>query len=139
MKDLDPELRGEIDSTFREAKRLLREGQTEAAVSLAEAAWAKFPAPKFDWDVSKSYSHAMALVYRDARRYSQALAIMVALFASGTVLEHQDGPRFVLGTIYFEMGDLENAKHWLTEANRISKGRCFRDEPEKYRLAIAKK
>lgn len=139
MQDLDPTLRDEIDSTFRRARKLLSDGQAEVALDLAQTAWGRLPDPKFDWDVSQSYVHALALIYRDTHRYSEGLALMKDLFTSGTVLEYEDRPRFVLGTIYFDMGDIEEARRWLIEANRISRGRCFRDEPEKYRLAIAKK
>lgn len=131
-------MRDEIDLAFRSAKQRLREGDIDVAVKLGEEAWSRLPEPKFDWDVSKSYTHSLATLYRDANRFGDAIALMEALFASGTVLPHQDRPAFVFGTIYYEMGDMENARRWLGEANRISKGRCFREEPEKYRKAIAK-
>jgi tetratricopeptide (TPR) repeat protein len=139
MQSLNIVLRDELDAEFREAKKLLREGHVQAGVKRSEAAWAKVPPPQFDWDVSQGYAHAIATAYRDAQRYADAVSIMEALFASGTVLDYEDRPRFVLGTIYYHMGDIENAKRWLSEANRISKGRCFRGEDEKYRLLIAKK
>ncbi len=44
-----------------------------------------------------------------------------------------------MGTIYYEMGDMINAKKWLGEADKISKGRCFREEPEKYRKFLMEK
>ena len=138
MQDLEPSLRTEIDSAFRSAKQRLRDGDVAAAVKSGEEAWARLPEPRFGWDVSQSYVHALALMYRDARRFADGVALMNALFASGTVLDYEDRPRFVLGTIYYEMGDMENARRWLNEANKISKGRCFRDEPEKYREAITK-
>jgi len=138
MNDLDAGLRDEIDLAFREAKQMLRDGDLQSAITAGEAAWARFPEPRFDWDVSQSYVHALATLYRDAGMYPQAIALMQSLLQSGRVESFEDGPYFVMGTIYFEMGDLENAKRFLGEANRISRGRCFRDEPVKYRDLIKK-
>ena len=138
MQDLDPNLRDLIDLTFRSAMQYLKDGRTELAVETALAAWAQLPEPKFGWDVSKSYTHALAGLYRDTKRYQEAIALMEALFASGSVRPYQDHPYFVLGTIYYEMGDMGQARYWLGEANRISKGRCFRDQPEKYRNVVKK-
>lgn len=90
------------------------------------------PKPKFGWDVSKSFTHALAKTYRDTGNFQNAIALMDELFASGSVKSHQDGPRFVMATIYFEMGDNENAVKWFAEANQISKGRCFQGEDKKY-------
>jgi tetratricopeptide (TPR) repeat protein len=139
MRDLQVELRDAIDQIFRDARSSLNEGKVGEAIALGEKAWEKLPEPKYEWDVTNSYVEALALLYRDSQRFEEGLATMHALMASGLVLPYEDRPRFVLGTLYFEMGDLANARKWLNEANQISKGRCFRDEPEKYRLAIAKK
>lgn len=138
MEDLEASLRDEIDLMFIKSKSLLEAGDKIEAIRIAESAWRKLPDPKFSWDVSKSFAHALAETFRDAGVHDKALSVMNELFTSGTVMPHQDRPAFVLGTIYYEMGDMENARRWLSEANRISKGRCFRDEPEKYRKAIAK-
>lgn len=138
MKDLDISLRDEIDKQFRSARAQLNAGSIEHAVQTGREAWSRLPEPKFGWDVSKSYTHALALLYRDAKMFSEGIKLMESLFASGTVLAHQDRPYFVLGTLYYEAGDLENARRWLGDANRISKGRTFRDEPEKYRQALSK-
>jgi tetratricopeptide (TPR) repeat protein len=139
MQDLDVSLRDELDAAFRAARAALEAGNRQNAIEMGEAAWARFPAPKFDWDVSKSYTHALALIYRDTGRWTEAIRLMDELFASGTVKPHQDGPRFVLGTIYYEMGDMIQAQQWFKEADKISKGRCFNGQPEKYRQAVAKK
>ena len=79
------------------------------------------------------------LIYRDAQKYEQGLRLLQDLFSSGTVKSYQDRPYFIMGTIYYEMGDMINAKKWLGEADKISKGRCFREEPEKYRKFLMEK
>ena len=58
---------------------------------------------------------------------------MTELFDSDTVKAHQDGPRFIFATIYYEMGEEALAMKWFAEANKISKGRCFQGEDQKYR------
>lgn len=139
MKDFDPTLRDAIDWMFRQARKQLQDSDIAAALSTAEAAWGQLPEPKFDWDVSKSYAMALAGIYRDAQKYEQGLRLLQDLFSSGTVKSYQDRPYFIMGTIYYEMGDMINAKKWLGEADKISKGRCFREEPEKYRKFLMEK
>ncbi|MFG6892041.1 tetratricopeptide repeat protein [Burkholderia pseudomallei] len=132
MEDLNATVRDEIDALFIRANGKLESGEKSGAIQDAEAAWKTLPEPKFGWDVSKSFAHALAKMYRDTGNFKNAIALMNELFASGTVKPYQDGPRFVAATIYFEMGDNENAMKWFDEANKISKGRCFRGEDKKY-------
>lgn len=136
MKDLNESVRDEIDVILRHAQKALTTGDKQSATKLVEEAWSKLPDPKFGWDVSKSFAHAVAELYRDTGNFSAALKVMNNLFLSGTVKPYQDGPYFILGTIYFELGDLENAKKSLIKAAKISKGRCFNGEPEKYKSII---
>jgi tetratricopeptide (TPR) repeat protein len=132
MQDLDPQLRENIDKILVNSRERLAAGDASGAIEDTETAWNMLPDPKFDWDVSKSFTHAVAKRYRDAGLFQKALHLMNDLFDSGTVKSYQDGPRFVLATIYFEMNDLDNAEKYFSEANQISKGRCFRGEDEKY-------
>jgi len=132
MQDLDEKLRNELDLLFRMARQKFSSGDGNGAIMLAETAWSKLPEPKFGWDVSKSYTHALAKLYRDAKLYELAINLMNSLFASGTVKPYQDGPVFLMGTILFEKGDLDSAYHFFDEAKRISKGRCFVGEDKKY-------
>ncbi|KVV34744.1 hypothetical protein WK81_29835 [Burkholderia ubonensis] len=132
MEDLDTSVRDQIDALFIQAKSKLESGDKAGAIQDAEAAWKTLPEPKFGWDVSKSFTHALAKIYRNTGHFQNAVALMNELFASGTVKPYQDGPRFVTATIYFEMGDNENAMKWFDEANQISKGRCFQGEDKKY-------
>jgi tetratricopeptide (TPR) repeat protein len=133
---LNPSLRNKLDIMLRDAIGKAKSGDAAEAVRLAEDAWNQLPDPKFEWDVSWSYTLALGCVYRDSAHFSEALKLLDALFESGSVQPYQDGPSFLRGTIYYEMGDMVNARKWLGEANRISKGRCFREEPKKYKEAL---
>ena len=89
-------------------------------------------------DLMREESFGPVIGIQKVKSDAEAVALMEASFASGSVRPYQDHPYFVLGTIYYEMGDMEQARYWLGEANRISKGRCFRDQPEKYRNVVKK-
>ncbi|PTT81213.1 hypothetical protein DBR42_18335 [Pelomonas sp. HMWF004] len=132
MPPLDVSLRDEIDALYKQAKQQIQSGDTAGGIKTAEAAWEKLPAPKFGWDVSKSFTHSLARFYRDTGDHPRAIQLMNELFNSGTVRDYQDGPRFILATVYFAMGDEASAMQWFTEANRISKGRCFREQDPRY-------
>lgn len=136
VRNLEVPLRDEIDSLYKQAQTKLDNSDKDEAVKLAYEAWSKLPAPKYEWDVSKSFTHALAKILRDSGKLDEAVRVMEDLFASGTVKPYQDGPPFVLGTIYAAMGDETNARKWLREANRISKGRCFVGQPAKYRQYV---
>jgi len=129
---LDVPLRDAIDALFTQAKQLIQGGDAAEGLRLAEAAWAKLPLPKFGWDVSKSYTHLLARFYRQTGYFERAIELMNELFDSGTVKSYRYGPRFMLATLYFEKGDEAQALRWFTEANLISKGRCFRGEDLRY-------
>ena len=132
MQDLDIGVRDRIDELFIQSAHAMKNGDIDLAVKLAEQAWYKFPEPKYDWDVSLSFTHALAQTYRDAKMFDMALAIMRAFFDSGSVLDYEDGPRFMLATIYYHQGNFVEAKKWFGIADKISKGRCFREEPQEY-------
>jgi tetratricopeptide (TPR) repeat protein len=132
MQDLDIEVRDRIDELFIASYQALKNDDVELSLKLAEQAWFKLPQPKFEWDVSWSFTHALAETYRDAKLYDKALAIMQALFDSGTVFDYEDGPRFMLATIYYHQGNFVEAKKWFGIADKISKGRCFSEVPQEY-------
>lgn len=83
MEDLDVKLRDELDLMFRETRAKMNSGDKDDAARLAEIAWQQFPEPKFGWDVSKSFTHALTEIYKDAGRYEDALKLMNKLFVSG--------------------------------------------------------
>jgi tetratricopeptide (TPR) repeat protein len=136
VKSLDVPLRDQIDALFRDARARMNEGKKDESVALARKAWDLFPEPRFGWDVTQSYTIAMAAILRDAGLLQEALQLIEADFASGVVLKHQDQPRIMLGSIYAEMGDRERAKRWIGEANLLSRGRCFFGMWLKYRSYV---
>lgn len=132
MQDLNEDIRDVIDELFIKSAQAQDAGDMVLAVQLAEQAWKQLPEPKFEWDVSKSFAHSVAETYRDAKLFDKALAVMQTLFDSGTVKDYQDGPRFILATIYYHQGNFNEAKKWFAIADKISKGRCFKEEPQEY-------
>lgn len=132
MQQLDVSIRDEIDALLKQAKQEILSADKAGGIKTAEAAWSKVPEPKFDWDVSKSFAHSLAKFYRNTGDFANAMKLMKELFDSGAVKDHQDGPRFILATIYYEKGDVDLAAKWFEEANRISKGRCFQGEDPRY-------
>lgn len=132
MEQLEVSIKDEIDALMKQAKEQISAGEKAQGIKTAETAWDKVPAPKFGWDVSKSFAHLLAKFYRNTGNFDSAIKLMTALFDSGTVKAHQDGPRFIFATIYYEMGNEASALKWFEEANKISKGRCFQGEDKKY-------
>jgi len=132
MQPLDVSIRDQIDALLKQAKQEILNGDKAGGIKTAESAWEKLPAPKFDWDVSKSFAHSLAKFYKNTGDFDSATKLMTEMFDSGAVKDHQDGPRFVFATIYYEKGDVDLAMKWFAEANRISKGRCFQGENSQY-------
>lgn len=133
MKDLPIDIRDEIDQLFISAFNALKNNNNEEAILKAEEAWYKFPEPKYDWDVTLSFTTGICSAYREVGFFEKAHNIIDELFEFGNLKDYQDGPIFLKGTIYFEQGELEQAKEWFDKANNISKGRCFVSQPKKYK------
>jgi len=134
MKDLPIEIRDGIDQLFIIAFNALKNGDNEEAILKSEEAWYKFPEPKYDWDVTLSFTTGICSLYREVGFYAKAHNIIDELLSSGHLDDYDDGPLFLKGSIYFEQGDLEQAKEWFDKANVISKGRCFVSQPKKYKI-----
>ena len=61
MEQLDVSIRDEIDALMKQAKEQISAGEKAQGIKTAETAWDKVPAPKFGWDVSKSFAHLLAV------------------------------------------------------------------------------
>jgi len=133
MKSLPSELHDEINELFIEAFKKLDENNLNEAQSIAEKAWHLLPVPKYDWDVTISLVSDICDFYKELGAYEKSHKIMDELLDSDHLDDYDDGPIFLKGTIYFEQGELEQAKLWFDKANTISKGRCFVSQPKKYK------
>lgn len=133
MKSLPSELHDEINELFIEAFKKLDENKLNEAQSIAEKAWHLLPVPKYDWDVTISLVSDICDFYKELGAYEKSHKIMDELLVSDHLDDYDDGPIFLKGTIYFEQGELEQAKVWFDKANTISKGRCFVSQPKKYK------
>lgn len=111
MKDLNESVRDEIDVILRHAQKALTTGDKQSAAKLAAEAWSKLPDPKFGWDVSKSFAHAVAELYRDTGNFSAALKVMNNLFLSG-----QSNHTKMAHILYWGLSTL-NLAIWRTQKN----------------------
>jgi tetratricopeptide (TPR) repeat protein len=132
VKQLDPGIANEILALIKQGFALTKQGDFVAAETYYLSAWEKIPEPKFSWDVSESTLRSVARFYRNASRFEEAKAWMNKLFDSGSIAPYDAEPCLLLGTIHYEAGELDLARKYLQEADRISKGRAFQDQDPKY-------
>ncbi|MBB1335986.1 hypothetical protein H5154_22400 [Pseudoalteromonas sp. SR44-5] len=136
MENLPIDLRDKIDALYISAYKALEVKNVDIAKKKADEAWGLLPEPKFDWDVTLSFVTAICEMYRELTLYNDALQIIEQL------LEYRDknkvggfhgGIIFLKATIYYEMEQLPISYQWFNKANDMSRGRCFVDEPKKYK------
>jgi hypothetical protein len=130
---LDPALRDAILALFAQARKALDSENRDEAVSFSTEAWARVPEPKFGWDVTYVFLSRMVRFFRNGAQIDEGIKLVNGYLGSGHHLEYEDGPYFWLGTLYFEKGDLQRAYDYFVRAEKMSGGRCFRDEESRYK------
>lgn len=130
---MDEAIRLRVYGLFTEAKECVARGNLDRAAHLCEEAWKLIPDPKYGWDSSYMCVLGMAQFLRGAQRYDRAIEIVQGYLDSEYHEEYQHGPHFWLGTLHFEKGELGVAYSCFDRANKISRGRCFRDEDPRYK------
>ena len=134
MEALSSQQTNELDALFKDSLQKLKAGDNDEAVRLARYAWAKLPEHKFDHDHRVIYTDVMIDIYRGAQRYVEGIELAHQYMEADGIKADDHHPAYWFGTLYFEQGDLEQARRWLAEANKRSGGRCFRPpEARKYR------
>jgi tetratricopeptide (TPR) repeat protein len=129
---MDESIRLAAYALYKRCDDAIKVNDFASAERLCEEAWQLIPEPKFCWDSSyMCLSHTVTLL-RGARRYDRARLLVQEYLDSGFHLEYQDGPYFWLGTLYYEMGNLDEAFALFDRANRMSRGRCFKEEDPRY-------
>lgn len=130
---LDEKLRLEIYDLLTKAKAEIESDKKDRALVLCEQAWALFPEPKAQWDVSEVVLRAMVIRLRAIGEFEKAVGVVGNFLESVSDGYDYYGPSFFLGTLYFEMGNLDRAFHFFNDANKKSRGRCFQEEDKKYK------
>lgn len=136
VKPLEPAIEQNIRASFKEALVLLKSGETVKAAQIALEGWDRMPEPRFGWDVSLSKTRVLVHILREAGQYESAIAVLRQHLQSKFYQEYQYHPYFLLGTVYFVMGDMNAARENFKIADEISGGRCFRDENPEFEKLI---
>lgn len=129
---LDLKLRNEIDDLFISSYDAYKANNPDEMMRLADIAWSKIPDSKFSWDVSWSFVQSMVYTYIDFGNMKEALNLIDLYIDSGYLFDYEDGPFFLKGKVLFLMNRKDQSFEFFDKANSISKGRCFKDEDDKY-------
>lgn len=129
---LDLKLRNEIDDLFISSYDAYKANNPDEMMRLADIAWSKIPDSKFSWDVSWSFVQSMVYTYIDFGNMKESLNLIDLYIDSGYLFDYEDGPFFLKGKVLFLMNRKDQSFEFFDKANSISKGRCFKDEDDKY-------
>ncbi|MFK3866151.1 tetratricopeptide repeat protein [Pseudoalteromonas rhizosphaerae] len=133
MKELDEKLSNEINEKFDQSFEFKKRGQIEESFFAMQEAIKLVPSPKSQWSesliiITYACEHFIAI-----EKLADARALIDEYLNSDFCISYDDNPSFIKGIILFEMGDFEQAYEWFDKANSISKGRCFVEQPKKYK------
>jgi len=134
IKKLNEKLFDEIDTLHAEARAALGRNDPGAAARISDEAWAKVPEPKFCWDFSYVFVHRLVEFKRPTGQgLEEVTSIVQAYIASEYCKADNFGSHFLLGTLQFERGNLDEAFEAFKTANQLSGGYCFAGQDQKYR------
>ncbi len=122
-----------IYAILKMAKVAAESGNNASAARFCDEAWQLIPEPQFGWDSSYICTCHTVTILRRTMHYDKAISLVQQYLGSGFYQDFEYGPHFWLGTLYFEKGELTSAYSHLERANKMSKGRCFKEEDQKYR------
>jgi hypothetical protein len=130
---MDESIRLAAYDLFRQAKEFVQAQDFATAERCCIQAWGLIPEPKYGWD-----SSYMCLLYavkflRGAKCYDVPMKLVHEYLLSGYYRDHEDGPYFWLGTLHYEKGEMAEAFNQFDRANRMSRGRCFKEEDPRYK------
>lgn len=134
VEALDPEIEKAVREEFRRALVQLKAADKKGAAATAQNAWRRMPAPAFGWDWSLSKVNTLVYILREAGEFQPAIQVLQEQLSSKFYRDYQYHPYFLLGTVYFAMGELQMARENFRVADRISEGRCFIDEDPAYKV-----
>jgi len=133
MKELDEKISDGIDQKFSKAFELKDSDEIDASYSVMKEALSMIPSPICQWSESLIIILSACEHFIAINKLDDANILVDEYLNSDFCKAYEDSSRFVKGAILFEMGKLEQAKEWFNKANSISKGRCFVNQPKKYK------
>lgn len=137
MTTLDKELSARITRLAEEGDREGEKENWDGQIEKYLQAWELVPEPKYEWDGGTWITSGIAEGFFQKKNYQGAKPY----FHEGLKCYRGEQHSFILlrlGEIYYDEGDLDQARQYLCRAWDISEGREFVDEPKKYRDFILK-
>jgi len=133
VKVIDENLRLKIYDLLITAKELINNKKHTEAESLCDQAWALMPEPKAGWDSSYVILRGVVMRLRDIGNNKKAILRINEFLKDDSIFTGQAEPLFLLGAAYYDNNQYDEALDYLVQANHISKGRCFVEEPSRYK------
>ncbi|HKE83195.1 MAG TPA: hypothetical protein VKB50_05560 [Vicinamibacterales bacterium] len=130
---MDESIRTAAYDLFRQAKESLQTQDFASAERCCMEGWGLIPEPKYGWDSSYMCLLYVVRFLRGARCYDLAMKLVHEYLLSGYHHDYVYGPYFWLGTLHFEKGEMAEAFGQFDRANKMSAGRCFKEEDPRYK------
>jgi tetratricopeptide (TPR) repeat protein len=131
-QELPADLRQQIDDLLRQAGEAARGGEPERSEQLRLKAWEMLPEPKLGWEF---YSNTMPrnnlTFFRDTKQFDKALhwlEVTRESYGPG----RDDSVEFLAATLWYEMGNLDEAFDEFDRLYKAFKARPFQGKDRKY-------
>lgn len=129
---LDNELSKVIHDLMHESNKEYNEGKYDKVIEILKKAWLKLPNPKENYSESyhlaQSICEAYILInnFEEAKKWSNE-------FSRCATFRIDSGERYFLAAkVLFGLERFDMAQKYFAVANKMSDGRCFEDEDDKY-------
>ncbi|MCG7556388.1 hypothetical protein [Pseudoalteromonas sp. Of11M-6] len=133
MKELDERLSDEINEKFNRSLEFRDRGKIDESFVAMQEAIELIPSPKSQWSESLIIITSACEHFITIEKLAEAEALIDEYLNSDFCISYDDSPSFIKGIILFEMGNFKQAYEWFAKANSISRGRCFVEQPKKYK------
>ena len=120
-----------IYSHGKKGREALERGDIGAAEADFIAAWNQLPEPKAQYDLSQSLSVGIISFYRDTKQFDKAkrwFDTLRAAYGPGV----NDYAEFLIGTVYFDAGDVDRAFEIFHDQYKRLKQAPFAGEDKRY-------
>jgi tetratricopeptide (TPR) repeat protein len=131
-QELPADVRQQIDDLLRQAGEAERGGEPERSEKLSLKAWDMLPEPKLDWEFySNIIPRDNLIFYRDRHQFDKALQ-WLAITRDSYGPGRNDSVEFLAATLWYEMGNLDEAFDEFDRLYKAFKARPFQGKDRKY-------